>query len=188
MIIIINGPSGSGKTTLGDYFGSLGLKEIVSTTTRSPREGEIDGVSYYFVTEDEFFARERVEESYYSGNYYGVTKKEVESKIGRGESAYVSLDFKGALRFKELYPDDTILIYLKVSRTLIRRRMFQRGESIKTIRQRLMHHRTTREDLNGQFADYIIYNHKSLNDLKKQGLKILKAEGIIEQNKVETIS
>ena len=182
MIIIINGPSGSGKTTLGNYFGSLGLQEIVSTTTRSPREGEIDGVSYYFVTEAEFFATERVEESFYSGNYYGVTKKEVESKIGRGESAYVSLDIKGALRFKELYPKDTILIYLKVSRTLIKRRMFRRGESVETIRQRLMHHRTTREDLNGQFADYIIHNHKSLNDLKKQGLKILRAEGIIKDS------
>lgn len=180
MIIIINGPSGSGKTTLGDYFASLGLQEIVSTTTRSPRPGEVQGVSYYFVTEAEFLAADRIEESFYSGHYYGVTKKEVEAKIGNGQSAYASLDIKGVLRFKELYPDDTIVIYLKVSRTLIKRRMSRRGESVETIRQRLMHHRATREDLNDQFADYIIYNHGSLTNLKNQGLKILKAEGIID--------
>lgn len=179
MIIIINGPSGSGKTTLGNYFGELGLKEIVSTTTRPPREGEIDGISYYFVTEEEFLAADRIEESLYSGHYYGVTRAEVEAKVGDGQSAYASLDINGVKRFKELYPEDTIVLYLKVSRTLIKKRMARRGDSVENIRRRLAQHRQTREDLNHRFADYIIYNHGSLKNLKNQGLEVLKREGIL---------
>lgn len=179
MIIIINGPSGSGKTTLGEYFGTLGLREIISTTTRSPREGETHGVSYYFVTEEEFLAADRIEESFYSGHYYGVTREEVEAKVRDGQSAYASLDINGVRRFKELYPEDTIVLYLRVSRTLIKRRMARRGDSVANIRRRLAHHRATREDLNHRFADYIIHNHGSLQNLKNQGLKILRKEGII---------
>lgn len=180
MIIIINGPSGSGKTTLGDYFATLGLKEIISTTTRAPREGEVHGKSYYFVTEEEFLAADRIEESYYSGHYYGVTRQEVEDKIGQGQSAYASLDINGVKRFKELYPKDTIVLYLQVSRTLIKKRMALRGDSIANIRKRLAHHRATREDLNHRYADYIVYNHGSLRNLKNQGRKILQQEGIID--------
>lgn len=180
MIIIINGPSGSGKTTLGDYFSTLGLQEIISTTTRSPREGEIHGESYYFVSQEDFLAADRIEESFYSGHYYGVTRQEVEEKVGDGKSAYATLDINGVKRFKELYPNDTIVLYLKVSRSLIKKRMALRGDSIENIRRRLAHHRETREDLNDRFADYIIYNHGSLRDLKNQGRRILQQAGVIE--------
>lgn len=179
MIIIINGPSGSGKTTLGEYFATLGLQEIISTTTRPPREGEIPGKSYYFVTEEEFLAADRIEESFYAGHYYGVTRREVEARIGDGASAYASLDINGVRRFKELYPDDTVVLYLKVSRRLIKKRMARRGDSIANIRRRLEHHRATREDLNHQYADYIIYNHGSLRDLQNQGRQVLEQEGVL---------
>lgn len=180
MIIIINGPSGSGKTTLGDYFKELGLKEIVSTTTRAPRDGEIDGESYHFVSEKEFLEADRIEESFYSGNYYGVTKAEVAQKVKDGHSAFASLDINGVKSFKEIFGKEVIVIYIQVSRTTLKKRMSKRGDTVDNIRKRLDFHKTTREDLNDQYADYIIYNHDSIRNLKNQGRRILEKEGIIE--------
>lgn len=184
MIIIINGPSGSGKTTLGDYFKELGLREIISTTTRPPRDGEVDGESYHFVTREQFLEQDRIEESVYAGNYYGVTRKEVEEKVRDGHSAFASLDINGVKRFKEIYGDEVIVIYIQVSRTLLKKRMSKRGDSVDNIRQRLAFHKTTREDLNGLLADYVIYNHDSLRNLKNQGRRILEAEGIIKPERI----
>lgn len=179
MIIIINGPSGSGKTTLGEYFKELGLEELVSTTTRPPRPGEVDGISYHFVTEAEFLAADRLEESVYSGHHYGVTRQEVEAKVRDGRSAFASLDINGVKRFKEIFGDEVLVIYLRVSRTTLKKRMARRGDSLENIRKRLDFHRATREDLNEQYADYVIYNHDSIRNLKNQGRRILEAEGIL---------
>lgn len=179
MIVIINGPSGSGKTTLGNYFKTLGLNEIVSTTTRPPRPGEVHGESYYFVTPEEFLASDRIEESFYAGHYYGVTRQEVEQKLKGGKSAFASLDINGVRAFKAIYPDKVLVIYIKVSRTLIKKRMARRGDSTENIRRRLAHHRATREDLNWQYADCLIFNHRSIKNLLNQGRRILQAEHII---------
>jgi len=72
MIYVIIGPSGSGKTTLGDYFRSLGMNELVSHTTRKMRPGEVDGISYHYVTEEEISVIDKIEESVYAGIKYGV--------------------------------------------------------------------------------------------------------------------
>ena len=183
MIIIINGPSGSGKTTLGDYFKELGLKEIVSTTTRAPREGEVDGESYHFVSQEEFLKSHRIEESFYSGNYYGVTKEEVEEKVKDGQSAFASLDINGVKSFKKIFGEEVMVIYIKVPPTTLKKRMSKRGDTVDNIRKRLEFHKTTREDLNDQYADHIIYNHDSITKLKKQGRRILEQAGIIKPEK-----
>lgn len=178
MILIINGPSGSGKTTLGNYFKTYGLTELVSTTTRAPRPGEIEGVSYYFVTPEEFENIEFIEHSEYSGNKYGITKKEFEDKLKSGHS-FASLDKNGVKRLKELYPEDVRVIYLLVSKTKLKSRMHSRGDSILGIMKRMKHYKTTEEDKNFVLADYIINNNGNLNKLYINGHKILKAEGII---------
>jgi len=100
MIYVIIGPSGSGKTTLGDYFRSLGLKELVSHTTRGMRPGESDGISYHFVTDEEFDLTDKIEESVYSGNRYGVSKREVEEKLECGDIFAVT-DINGARAFRK---------------------------------------------------------------------------------------
>ncbi len=178
MILIINGPSGSGKTTLGNYFKTFGLTELVSTTTRAPRPGEIEGVSYYFVTPEEFEKIEFVEQSEYSGNKYGITKKEFENKLKSGHS-FASLDKNGVKRLKELYPDDVKVIYLLVSKTKLKSRMYFRGDSIPGIMKRMKHYRMTAEDKNFILADYIINNNGNLNKLYINGRRILESEGII---------
>jgi len=80
MIYIVMGPSGSGKTLVGEYLKEKGMKELVSHATRAPRQGEVDGISYHFVDVLTFQETEKVEESAYAGNWYGVSKKEVAEK------------------------------------------------------------------------------------------------------------
>ena len=77
MIYIVMGPSGSGKTLVGEYLKEKGMKELVSHTTRLPRPGEVQGVSYHFVDEVTFQQTKKVEASAYSGYWYGVSEKEV---------------------------------------------------------------------------------------------------------------
>ena len=66
--------------------------------------------------------------------------------------------------------------------------MSKRGDSVDNIRKRLDFHKTTREDLNDQFADYIIYNHDSIRNLKNQGRRILEAEGIIAASEDQSLT
>ncbi|PKK40686.1 Guanylate kinase [Clostridiaceae bacterium JG1575] len=179
MIVIINGPSGSGKTTLGEYFKTLGMQEIVSTTTRKMRPGEVQGVSYYFVEEEAFFQKERIEESEYAGHYYAVTKEEVEAKRALGVPLFASLDIRGVKAMKALYGPEVLVVYLKLSRTKLKERMAKRGDSIASIRSRLAHHRATREDLNEQYADYVLWNNGSPQKLYRQARRILEQEGIV---------
>lgn len=179
MIVIVNGPSGSGKTTLVDHFTSLGLSRLITTTTRKPRKGEIQGDSYYFVNEEEFFATERVEESLYAGNWYGLTVKEAKEKLAGDVSAVATLDINGVRSLKATYGDEILVIYIRVSRRKLKQRMYRRGDSIEEIKGRLDHHRESGEDQNEVCADYVIHNGSSINRLKKAGVQILKKEGLL---------
>lgn len=178
MIIIINGPSGSGKTTLGNYFKDFGFKEIISTTTRKIRPGEIDGIHYYFVDKDDFLKMDMIEESVYSDNYYGVSKKEVEEKTKDGH-AFASLDINGVKAFKELFKEGVKVIYIKVSKSKLEKRMVKRGDSWENVIKRLKNYSKTGEGNNGSYADYIIDNNGSLEELKRKAIKILKELKII---------
>lgn len=179
MIVIINGPSGSGKTTLVDHFTSLGLCRLITTTTRPPREGERNGDSYYFVTKEEFFAQERLEESFYAGNWYGLTVKEAEEKLAGDVSAVATLDINGVKSLKAIYGDRILVIYIRVSRRKLKQRMHRRGDSIQEIRRRLDHHREQAEDKNEVYADYVIRNMGSVSRFKKAGRMILEKEGLL---------
>lgn len=178
MILILNGPSGSGKTELGNYFSELGINEIISTTTREPRVGEIDGVDYHFVSKEEFLKLNRIEESIYSGNYYGVTKEEVDKKVINGETAFAVLDINGVKAFKELYGDLVKVIYLKVSRSKMEKRMRLRGDSWENIIKRLKNSTRIGEGKNYLHADFIIDNNDDLKSLRRSGKNILKSLGI----------
>lgn len=179
MIIIVNGPSGSGKTTLVNHLTSLGLNRLITTTTRKPRDGEVHGVSYYFVTEEEFFSAERIEESCYAGNWYGLTVKEAEGKLKGSVSAVATLDINGVRSLKKLYGDQVLVIFLKVSRRKLKQRMYRRGDSIGDIRKRLDHHRAENEHLNEAYADYVIVNKGSIRRLEAAGRRILEQEGLL---------
>ena len=106
--IIISGPSGVGKGTICNVL----LKEMnawysVSMTTRGIREGEVDGINYYFISKDEF--RKRIDEgklleyNIYNDNYYGTPKDKVLEKMNEGKDVFLEIDVNGARNIKNMF-------------------------------------------------------------------------------------
>ncbi len=176
MIYIIMGPSGSGKTEVGEYLKSIGIKELVSHTTRVPRTGEKDGEAYHFVDEQSFLHVDKVEESMYAGNRYGVSREEVERKTSEGD-VFAVTDINGARAFSALYKEDVRIIYISASPKILRKRMKKRGDSRKAIRKRFQNYIKNRETLNRFFSDIIIdnsYSRRTLIRFVKYAIKVIK--------------
>ncbi|HCL4480352.1 TPA: hypothetical protein N2D99_002440 [Clostridium botulinum] len=171
-IYILLGASGSGKTTLGKYLKENGIIELISHTTREPRVGEINGVEYYFVTKEEFDKLEKIEQASYAGNYYCVSKKEVDNKIANNNIVFVITDINGVKELKKHYGDMAKAIFIKTSLIRMGYRMFKRGDKIGKIKERCKYCISTGELKNGKYADYIIKN-KNLKKSKKQLDKII---------------
>lgn len=147
-IFVISAPSGCGKTTIINTIldkGDIPLNFSVSATNRSPRPGEIDGVHYHFMSNDDFrhaVAEKRfIEwEEVYPGRYYGTLKDEVRNAIERGENIILDIDVKGAMNVKEQFGDDALTLFvLPPSLDELRKRLIARGtESEESIKGRML--------------------------------------------------
>jgi len=132
-LYIVTAPSGAGKTTICDaVLNDVDYLEYsVSSTTRPPREGEVDGRDYIFLSRDEFVSRRDrglfLEHAEVYGNFYGTPRDYIESQLERGKDIILDLDVQGALSIKALgYP--AIFIYiLPPSLSELRRRLEGRG-------------------------------------------------------------
>ena len=118
--IIISAPSGAGKTTILErilpMFGHLTFS--VSATNREPRENEINGKAYYFLSDEEFKKgiedNEFVEwEEVYNGTYYGTLRSEITRIWGNGQVAIFDVDVMGALKLKESIGENTLSLFIK---------------------------------------------------------------------------
>ena len=118
ILIVVSGFSGAGKGTLmkalmNRYSERYALS--VSATTRSPREGEKNGVEYFFRTKEEFekmIAKdELIEYAKYVDNYYGTPKAYVEEQLSAGKDVILEIEIQGALKIKEKFPD-TLLLFV----------------------------------------------------------------------------
>lgn len=166
-VIIISGPSGSGKNTVIDHlikvYGGK-LTEIVTTTTRRPRESEIHGIDYYFITLEEFQSRVKASdfveyEEVNSGMWYGTYKSEFQKLITTNQTAIFDIDVKGAINVKNLYPDNVYTIFIKAPTIdILRQRIIDRSplseEEIKT--------RLNRAELEYTYIDK--YDYLLIND------------------------
>lgn len=135
-IIIISAPSGCGKSTIIKSLtgrGKIDMRFSVSATNRTPREGEIDGVDYLFLSTDEFkkriAANEFVEwEEVYSGRYYGTLRSEIERITAAGHNCILDIDVKGALNVKRQFGDDALSVFIEPpSVDELRRRLEKRA-------------------------------------------------------------
>ena len=119
-IVVISAPSGCGKSTIINSIlgtGELPLRFSVSATNRAPRQGEVDGVNYHFLTTEQFrdaiAGGEFVEwEQVYPGRFYGTLRSELTNAIEKGENIILDIDVKGALNVKKQFGDRAITIFI----------------------------------------------------------------------------
>ena len=134
-LIVISAPSGSGKSTVIRRLMQEGipLEFSVSATSRPPREGEVDGRDYHFISEDEF--RKRIDagefieyEEVYPGRFYGTLRSEVDDRLLHGIHTVLDIDVQGAIRVKELYGDQALTLFIQApSPEVLRDRLLKRG-------------------------------------------------------------
>lgn len=164
-LFIISGPSGAGKGTickrLIEDSDPDRMELSVSMTTRPPRKGEVDGVSYYFVTMEQF--RENVladgflEHAEVYGNCYGTPKAKVIEKLEAGIDVVLEIDIQGAMNVKKAYPDGIFIFILPPSMSILRKRLTGRGtDSIDIIDMRLS--KTLGELSYIEEYDYVVVN------------------------------
>ncbi|MCQ2565496.1 MAG: guanylate kinase [Clostridia bacterium] len=133
-LYVLSGPSGTGKGTICKAVMAQGDPELalsVSMTTRAPREGEIDGVSYYFVTQEEYdktVAEDGfLEHAGIYGNCYGTPKAPALEKLESGIDVILEIEMQGAMQVKRAYPDARLIFVLPPSLDILRNRLRGRG-------------------------------------------------------------
>ena len=144
LLIVLSGPSGVGKGTMySRLLNSMPeLTVSVSATTRKPREGERNGVHYYFVSVSEFDDMRRsgefLEWAETVGNFYGTPKAPVLDKLSEGKDVLLEIDVKGARQIKTAYPDCVTVFVLPPSEAELERRLKGRGtETEEQVKARL---------------------------------------------------
>jgi len=143
-MVIFSGPSAVGKDTLLDRWAEINprVRRVVTYTTRAPRNGEVEGVSYHFVTESEFkrMAAEGafLEAKEVHGNFYGSPAREADALIVEGNIAVLKIDVQGALDVMKQRPDASTIFILPPSFEELERRMRSRAlDSEPAIQTRL---------------------------------------------------
>lgn len=143
-LVLYTGSSGVGKGTLMERLldADKSIRLSVSNTTRKPRKGEIDGVHYNFVTEEEFEDLINkdgyLEYAKYCENYYGTPKKQVDDMLDQGYNVFLEIEVQGGLQIMEKYPDILSIFILPPSMESLERRLRRRGtEDEETIQKRL---------------------------------------------------
>jgi len=163
-LFVISGPSGAGKGTIRrELFKRLpDLIYSVSCTTRPPREGEINGVDYYFIGADEFAEKQRcgdfLEWAFVHGNYYGTPKDDVLKHLEEGKDVILEIDVQGAINIKKAFPEAVLIFILPPSEEALKQRLLSRGtESEESLKIRLS---------NAAFEMKLvgIYDHAIIND------------------------
>ncbi|MGN0291038.1 MAG: guanylate kinase [Lachnospiraceae bacterium] len=164
ILIVVSGFSGSGKGTimkelLNKYPDNYALS--ISATTRLPRDGEREGVEYFFKTTEEFEQMiedgDLVEYAQYVGNYYGTPRAYVESQLAAGKDVILEIEIQGALKIKERFPETVLLFVTPPSAQILKERLVGRGtEDMATIEKRLS--RAVEEAQGIENYDYLVIN------------------------------
>lgn len=163
LLFVLSGPSGVGKNTV--------LKEVlakrpdltysISATTRPPRGQEVDGVNYYFLTEEQFLAERQqngfLEWAEIYGHYYGTPKKQVLALLQKGQHVILDVDIQGAAQIRQNYANAVLIfLYPPSIAELIRRLRERNTEDEEAIRKRLAY--IEKELAAVEFYDYVVVN------------------------------
>ena len=164
LLVVISGPSGTGKGTVMEYlmkeYGDR-LRLSVSATTRQPREGEVHGQQYYFLSREEFEELikngEVLEYAEYCGRYYGTPLAPIRQWRKDGYSVILEIEVQGGAQVKEKCPDSVTIFILPPSMEELESRLRGRGtEDEETIRKRLQTAKTELQE--ADHYDYTVVN------------------------------
>ena len=162
-LIIVSGPSGSGKSTVTKIVkDKLNIPLSISATTRNPRDGEIDGKDYFFLSKEEFKNKIANDEFYeyaeVHGNYYGTLKKTVEDNLNRGLNVILEIDVQGALIAKEKKKDAILVFFRTKDMDILEKRLRDR----KTDSEEIIQTRLKNAETELKYEDK--YNYTIINE------------------------
>lgn len=181
LLLVVSGPSGVGKGTIcKEYLGKYDDCALsVSATTRAPRDGEVDGVSYFFLSHEEF--RKKIDEggflehAVFCDNYYGTPKDAVMQKLEEGKNVILEIEVQGALQIRSHYPEAVFIFVIPPSMDELEARLRGRGtETDDVISKRL-------ERAKAEFKYIDKYNYTLTNDTVDNAVCVL--HSIIEAEK-----
>lgn len=161
---MLSGPSGVGKGTVRKALfdqEDIQFQYSVSATTRSPREGEVNGVDYFFKTREEFERmianNELLEWAEFVGNYYGTPIAYVEQTLQQGKDVFLEIEVQGALQVKKAFPEGVFIFLAPPSLSELKSRIVGRGTETEDV----IHNRLTvaKEEIEMMDAyDYVVEN------------------------------
>lgn len=179
MLVVLSAPSGCGKDTVFKELKKLrgDIVESISATTRLPREGEQDGVNYYFKTEEEFKkmlnSKGLLEYTVYNGCYYGTPVAGVNRAIEEGKICFLIIEVEGGQNIMRLRPDCVSIFLLPPSLKVLEQRLRGRQtDSEECIRRRL-----EVAEFELSFAD--VYKYNVVNDDLQKAVE--KVNAILEK-------
>lgn len=162
LLVVVSGPSGAGKgTVMGRLITGGGYALSVSATTRSPREGEKDGINYFFKTRDEFEKmiadNEFLEYAEFCGNYYGTPAPYVQKMLDEGKNVILEIEVKGAFQVKERCPEAVLVFLAPPSIKELESRLVGRGTETADVIEKRLARALEELDLIDNY-DYIVVN------------------------------
>ncbi|WP_442599446.1 guanylate kinase [Neobacillus sp. D3-1R] len=181
LLIVLSGPSGVGKGTVRKTIFSQPETEFeysISMTTRSPREGEVNGVDYFFKSREEFeelIKQDKLlEYAEFVGNYYGTPVDYVRQTLDSGKDVFLEIEVKGARQVREKFPEGLFIFLMPPSLGELKNRIVTRGtETDDLITNRLL---TAREEIEMMdLYDYIVENDQ-VELAAERIMAIIKAE------------
>ncbi|WP_188205753.1 guanylate kinase [Alkalibacillus aidingensis] len=188
ILFILSGPSGVGKGTVRKalFEQDPDLAYSISVTTRNPREGEENGVDYFFKTKEEVERMieegEFIEYAEYVGNYYGTPKAYVEQTLNKGRDVFLEIEVQGAMQVKENFPEGVFIFLFPPSLEELKNRIISRGtESEDLVKNRLLEAKKEIDMMDAY--DYVV-----VNDQIDQAVKRIEAIVLSEHCKRERIA
>ena len=190
-LFVIAAPSGAGKTTLTRLALAQNprLALSVSTTTRTPRPGERDGVHYHFVSVDTFknmlAAGEFLESAEVHGNFYGTTRRGIEALLSEDRDVILEIDWQGAQQIRKIYPESVGVFIVPPSFDVLETRLQGRGQdSAEIIARRVANAREELQHLD-EFP-YVIIN-ENLDEALAELLAVFAAARVRLENQTQRV-
>jgi guanylate kinase len=181
LIVVVSGPSGSGKTSVVERVCRLrAIRKSVSATTRPPRPGERDGISYHFLSAEDFRQRvaagEFAEWAQYRSHWYGTPRRALEEALAAGEDVLLEIDVQGGAQIRARYREAVLVFVLPPNRAVLERRLAARGTEDEARRRERLE-AAVQEIETSTIYDYVIVNEEGrLEDAAAQLDAIIRAE------------